>query len=126
MSSSGTMSKLLIDGKRVPSNDGKSSKIYNPANTSEVVAEVCVGSIEDARRAVDSAYAALSKWSEVTPRARSLVLYKASELLGNSEAEIANTLTREQGKPYPESLNEVRLSASVLRYYAGLAPTISG
>jgi len=120
------MSKLLIDGKRVPSNDGKSSKIYNPANTSEVVAEVCVGSIEDARRAVDSAYAALSKWSEVTPRARSLVLYKASELLGNSEAEIANTLTREQGKPYPESLNEVRLSASVLRYYAGLAPTISG
>ena len=126
MLKSEALSELLIDGKRAPSNDGRTAKIYNPANTSEVVSEVSMGSVEDAKRAIDSSYDALSKWSEVTPRARSLVLFKAASLLENSENEIANTLTREQGKPFLEALNEIRLSASVLRYYGGLAPTISG
>lgn len=85
-----------------------------------------MGSVEDAKRAVDSAYFALKSWSETTPRARSHILLKAADLITQSESQIAETLTREQGKTYPESLNEVRLTASVFRYYAGLAPTISG
>ena len=92
----------------------------------EVVGNVSTGSIEDAKKAIDAAYDAKEKWSETTPRARSQILFRAAELLSQSEAEIAELLTREQGKTYSESLNEVRLAASVFKYYAGLAPTISG
>ncbi len=118
--------KLLIDGKSVDSLDTQKTEIRNPANYNEVVDEVSVGSVEDAKRAVDSAYDALKKWSEQTPRARSQVLLKAADSLDTSDAKIAEILTREQGKTLPESLNEIRLSAAIFRYYAGLAPTISG
>ena len=46
--------------------------------------------------------------------------------LPNPKLKSQALLTREQGKTYPESLNEARLTASVFKYYAGLAPTISG
>jgi betaine-aldehyde dehydrogenase len=118
--------KLLIDGQSVESHSALTAEIRNPANHNEVVNQVSVGSIEDAKRAVDAAYDALKKWRETTPRARSQILYKAAEILESSESAIAELLTREQGKTLPESLNEARLSASLFRYYAGLAPTISG
>ncbi len=117
---------LLIDGERVPSHDGKSVPIHNPANNNETVGEVYVGSIEDAKEAVDSAQAALKTWRETTPRARSQVLFKAADLIDGASDEIASTLTKEQGKPFPEALGEVKFSSAVLRYYAGLSPTISG
>ena len=120
------MYKLLIDGKPVDSEKGTTVQIKNPARYGETVAEVAMGSVEDARRAVDSAYTAFKNWSETTPRARAQILLKAADLIAQSEAAIAETLTHEQGKTYPESLNEVRLTSSVFRYYAGLAPTISG
>jgi acyl-CoA reductase-like NAD-dependent aldehyde dehydrogenase len=118
--------KLLIDGQSVESESAQRTEIRNPANYNEIVEEVSLGSIEDARRAVDSAHDALKKWSVTTPRARSQVLFRAADALDASEAAIAEVLTREQGKTLPESLNEVRLSSSLFRYYAGLAPTISG
>src|SRR5579872_5134065 len=118
--------RLIIDGEEVASASGATSEIHNPARTKEVVGNVSVGSIEDAKKAIDAAYDAYGKWSETTPRSRSQILFRAAELLSQSEAEIAGLLTQEQGKTYPESLNEVRLTASVFKYYAGLAPTISG
>ena len=120
------MYKLLIDGKPENSDKGEIAQIKNPANFGETVSEVVIGTAEDARRAVDSAYSAFGRWSETTPKERSLILLKAADLIAHSEANIAETLTREQGKTYPESLNEVRLTSSVFRYYAGLAPTVSG
>lgn len=120
------MFKLLIDGVPVDSQDGKVEEIRNPARHSESVGEISYGGVEDAKRAVDAAYSALPKWSETPPRLRAGVLLKAADLVESSENLISETLTREQGKPLPESLGETRLSVSVLRYYAGLAPAISG
>lgn len=120
------MYKLLIDGEEVESEERKTVAIRNPARFTERVAEVSLGGIEDAKKAVDSAYSALHKWSETPSRTRALVLLKAADLVAASESQIAETLTREQGKPLSESLGEVRLSVAVLRYYAGLAPNIFG
>ncbi|MFI5421712.1 MAG: aldehyde dehydrogenase family protein, partial [Nitrososphaerales archaeon] len=93
--------KLLIDGEGVDSASGATSQIHNPARTGEVVGEISQGSIEDAKKAIDAAYDAFGKWSDTTPRARSQILFKAAELLAQSEADIAELLTREQGKTYP-------------------------
>jgi len=118
--------KLLIDGKETDSANGEVGHIRNPADIRETVADFSMGSIDDVKSAIDAAYISFNKWSETTPRARSQILFRAADLISQSEAQIAGLLTREQGKTYPESLNEVRLTVSVFRYYAGLAPTISG
>ncbi|MDA4131226.1 MAG: aldehyde dehydrogenase family protein [Thaumarchaeota archaeon] len=118
--------RLIIDGAEVDSQSGATAQIHNPARVNEIVGSFSLGAVEDAKKAIDVAYDAYEKWSETTPRARSQLLFRAAELLAQSEAEMAELLTREQGKTYPESLNEVRLTASVFKYYAGLAPTISG
>jgi acyl-CoA reductase-like NAD-dependent aldehyde dehydrogenase len=118
--------KLLIDGKEIDSATGEVGHIKNPADVREIVADFSMGSIDDVKNAIDAAYTSFEKWSETTPRVRSQILFRAADLISQSEEQIAELLTREQGKTYPESLNEVRLTASVFRYYAGLAPTISG
>lgn len=105
---------------------GQSSAILNPADTRERVGDVALGTVEDAKRAVDSAWDAMKKWSEMPPRDRGRVLYKAADTIAQKEDEIAQVLTREQGKPLPEALGEIRYAQVVLRYYAGMAPMISG
>ncbi|HKW03661.1 MAG TPA: aldehyde dehydrogenase family protein, partial [Nitrososphaerales archaeon] len=120
------MFKLLINGISENSEDGRTTEIKNPARNSELVGEIAYGGVEDAKKAIDAAYKALPSWSETPPRSRSGVLLRAADLVESSEKLIAETLTREQGKPLQESLGETRLTVSVLRYYAGLAPAISG
>ena len=118
------MQKLLIDGEFIESEEGKVSEIRNPANFTQTVDQVFTGTKDDVKKAIDSASLAFRKWSETPARTRAQVLAKAADLLTSSETEIAELLTREQGKPLPEALNELRLSAVMLRYYAGLAPLI--
>lgn len=117
---------MLIAGELVDSEQKERAQIHNPANWNEIVGEVAVGTKEDAKRAVDVAHDALRKWSHVAPQVRAKILLKAAELLDLSGERIAELLTREQGKTLAESLNEVKLSVSVFRYYAGLASMISG
>ncbi len=61
-----------------------------------------------------------------TPRLRASVLLKFADLLEASRKTIAELLTAEHGKPISQSLVEVDLSVSELRYYAGLARNIFG
>ena len=46
--------KMLVNGEHVGSLSGKSDLIYNPANQ-EPVAQVCVGSRQEARMALEAA-----------------------------------------------------------------------
>ncbi len=63
-------SHMLINGKEVPSLSGKVEIIHNPANQ-DPVAEVYVGSRQDAALALQAAKAAFPVWSEHTqPEAR--------------------------------------------------------
>ena len=91
-----------------------------------------VGVFDDADdHAVQTAIAAAteafckSKWS-TSPRFRSSVLLNFAYLLEASRVAIAELLTAEHGKPLGQSLIEVDLSVSELRYYAGLARNIFG
>jgi succinate-semialdehyde dehydrogenase/glutarate-semialdehyde dehydrogenase len=120
------MHNLLIGGAQTESSSGRTIEIINPANTKEKVGDVALGSVEDARRAVDAAFEALKKWSEIPPRVRGLVLLRAANSITERKQEVAEALTREQGKPLMESLGEISYSATVFQYYGGLAPMISG
>ena len=112
--------KLFIDGSFSDSSDMGTYEIFNPA-TGALVDTVARGTVEDARRAIDAAEAAVYKQGHASQPANiQRILLATSELVRQSEAELARLLTLEQGKTLTESLGEIRFFAHTLEYYAGV------
>ena len=119
------MAQMLIGGEWVGSGNGETIRVMNPA-TGEPVDTVPRATLEDARQAIDAASEAFGQWSGWTQARRAEVLRKTVELLRIHEKELANLLTREQGKPIREAVLEIRRYAHTLEYYAGLGKNIRG
>ncbi len=110
-------SHMLINGEQVQALSGRVEVIYNPANQ-EPVAEVPVGSRQDAQLALQAARRAFPAWSETSCQKRAEILHDAADLVRERTDTIARLLTQEQGKPLKNARAEVRSSADVLDYYA--------
>src|SRR5438270_3616205 len=119
------MSRMFIDGESVDSSSQDVSEIRNPA-TGEVVDTAPKGTVDDVRAAIEAAYAARTAWREIDPSQRGELLHKSAAEVTRNEKELAALLTREQGKPYSESLREIRRFVNTLAYYAGLGKNIRG
>src|SRR5215510_14355751 len=113
------MVKMLIAGEQVDSESGQTTEVRNPA-TGEVVDAVPKGTINDIRRAIDAAQAALKKWSAMAPSKRGAVLLAAGHSILQQEKELASLLTKEQGKPMRESILEIRRFVHTLDHYGGM------
>jgi betaine-aldehyde dehydrogenase len=118
---------LLIDGKRVPSADGKTREIVNPANGAHL-AEVSEGGAEDIRAAVESAQSAFQEgdWRKFNSRERSRVLFKLASLIRGEDESLARLESQNVGKPIRESRDEVALAANCFEFYAGTISTTGG
>ena len=112
-------SQMLIDGRDLPLEEGAGRRavIYNPANQ-EAVAEVAVGSRQDARLALQAAERAFPLWSRTSSQKRGEILHEAAARVREQAGRIARLLTLEQGKPLKFARTEVLSSADVLDYYA--------
>lgn len=110
-------SQMLINGEPVASLSGKTEIIKNPANQ-EPIAEVSVGSRDDARLALEAAKAAFPEWSRTTSALRADLLHEAARLVRKRSEDIARLLTMEMGKPLKGSRLEILASADTLDYYA--------
>jgi succinate-semialdehyde dehydrogenase/glutarate-semialdehyde dehydrogenase len=119
------MAQMLIGGEWVGSRSGDFVEVMNPA-TGEAVDIAPRATIEDARDAIDAAHEAFHLWSEWPQGRRADVLRRAVELFRANEKELANLLTREQGKPLREAILEIRRFAHTIEYYAGLGKNIRG
>jgi acyl-CoA reductase-like NAD-dependent aldehyde dehydrogenase len=119
------MSRMFINGQSVDATGGAQTEIRNPA-TGERVDSAPKGTVADARVAIDAAYAARDGWRAVDPSKRGDLLAKAAIEINRNERELATLLTREQGKPYSESVREVHRFTDTLAYYAGLGKNIRG
>jgi len=116
---------MLIGGDWVGSRSGETIQVMNPS-TGEPVDTAPRATTEDARAAIDIAHEAFATWSEWTQAKRAEVLSRTVQLLRIHEKELANLLTREQGKPIREAMLEIRRYAHTLEYYAGLGKNIRG
>ena len=114
---------MLINGEWL--NDTPTFPVLNPA-TGEEIGQVADGTEQDAARAVDAATAALPAWMNETAYARSAVLYRAYHLMLEQQRELAELLTREQGKPLKASMNEVKYAADFLLWFAEEAKRVYG
>ena len=117
--------QLYIDGAWVPSGDGASFTVTDPATT-EVLATIADATPEDGMRAMDAAAAAQESWAATAPRVRGEILRKAWELLMARRDEFALLMTREMGKPLAEAQGEVSYGGEFLRWFSEEAVRISG
>src|SRR5437868_6512813 len=115
----------LIGGQWTPASSGATHPDRNPARRDEVLAVFPSGGREDAVRAAEAAAKAFPGWARTPMPKRSEILLKAAALLEQRLDEVAEALTREEGKTLAESKGEVARGVGLLRYYAGeaLQPT---
>jgi succinate-semialdehyde dehydrogenase/glutarate-semialdehyde dehydrogenase len=108
---------MYIDGRWVDAADGRTLAVINPADES-TVAEVAYGTRAEAERAIEAAAKAFPAWKAASAYDRAKVLKRTAELLRERADTIARTLTREQGKPFPEAKAEVLHSADTFEWFA--------
>ena len=114
------MTKLLLASEFVDSESKETTSVRNPA-TGEEVDTVPKGTVNDIRRAIDVAQAVLKKWSAMAPSKRGAILLQAGQLILQQEKELANLLTREQGKPLRETFPLWAICRTLCRPYSALS-----
>ncbi|NLW76278.1 MAG: aldehyde dehydrogenase, partial [Methanomicrobiales archaeon] len=99
--------------------------VYNPADGS-LVGTVQAGTAHDVDEAVRETGDAFLSWSRTDPPERSKILFSAAGRIRADQKNLATLLTREQGKPLKESMNEIAGFARVLEYYASISGMLRG
>ena len=105
-----------INGKWFNPSSSQISRNINPADTSDVIAEFPLATAGDVRSAVDAAMAAFPSWKKTPGPERGRVLWRAADIARRRVDEIAQTLTREEGKILREAKGEVLKGIAVLEY----------
>ena len=118
--------KNLIDGRWVESSSGKTFSSINPADTSDVLGYFQQGTLQETEQAIEAARRAQPSWARTPPAKRSEILERAARLMEERASELAEILTREEGKTLTESAAEVKRSAANFRFYAGQAYLLAG
>jgi len=116
----------FIAGEWAGAKTSQTFRNFNPADNREFVAEYPASGREDAAAAIAAAKAAYPAWAAMTPIARGRILSKTSQLLEARKAELAEWLTREEGKTLAEATGEVQRAADIFRFFGGLSYTLGG
>jgi succinate-semialdehyde dehydrogenase / glutarate-semialdehyde dehydrogenase len=116
---------MYINGKWLSAANGGMFDVFNPAD-GECIGQVPDGGREDAELAIQSAADAFRIWSGTTTYARSAYLYEAYRIMMERQEDLAQLMTREQGKPIQAARNEVKYGADFLLWFAEEAKRIYG
>jgi 2,5-dioxopentanoate dehydrogenase len=116
----------FIGGEWTVSRSGQVFETRNPADARESVAEYPLSDAVDAQAAIEAARSAFPGWSAMTPVARGRILSKASSVLEGRKAQLAELLTREEGKTLAESAGEVQRAIDIFRFFGGLSYVLGG
>lgn len=108
---------LFIGGCWIRETSGGTIKVQDPA-TEEFFAEVPRATEKEVELACKAAKEAFKTWSKSLPVERAKVLLRTAEELEKRTGELAELITREQGKPLKEAKAEVQAAAQALRFFA--------
>src|SRR4029079_6620556 len=118
--------KNFINGEWIESASTKVAKNINPANTDEVLGTVKQATREEARAAVEAASDAFRGWRATPAPSRGKIMARAARLLEEHKEELAQILTREEGKTIAESRGELQRSINVADFCAGESRRMTG
>lgn len=126
--------KLYLDGQLRESASTAALPVLDPA-TEEELGHVADCTDDEVDEALVAANRAWRDWWSRSALERAEKLHRVAQALREMRAELAELLTRETGKPYKESADEVDWSITALDYYAEigrhdngqvLGPAVSG
>lgn len=99
--------------------------VINPANDNEI-AQVADLGVDEARATIEQAQEAFSAWRSTTGKVRAELLERWHAAVLHDKEQLAQTITREQGKPLAEAINEVTYGAAYIKWFAEEARRIDG
>jgi aldehyde dehydrogenase (NAD+) len=115
-----------VGGQWQPAADATTFEDRNPADDRDLVATFPDSGSSDVAAAVDALQGAWPAWWAASPEVRADVLFKAADIMARRADEIAEELTREEGKTRSEARAEARRIAANFRLYAGEALRLNG
>ncbi|ABE58604.1 MULTISPECIES: bifunctional proline dehydrogenase/L-glutamate gamma-semialdehyde dehydrogenase PutA [Chromohalobacter] len=92
--------------------------VLSPYDTRQRVGDVQWTTSEQARRAVDAAWAAFPRWTDTPVEERAAILERFADLLETHLAELMTLCSREGGKLLTDGVDEIREAVDFCRYYA--------
>jgi acyl-CoA reductase-like NAD-dependent aldehyde dehydrogenase len=101
-------------------------KDVNPADGSEIIAEAPSSTAAEAAAACEAAARAFPSWRATPAPQRGQILFKVQRRMEERRQELAEALTREEGKTLAESRGELQRAINVVEFFAGEARRITG
>ena len=110
---------LLINGEFVQSKTTEWRDVINPA-TQQVLARVPFATADEINAAVAAAKQAFKTWRKTPIGTRARIFLKYQQLIRENMAELAATLTAEQGKTLPDAEGDVFRGLEVVEHAASI------
>ena len=118
--------KNFIGGAWRESASGTFVDDLNPADVTDVVAEAPASTAAEAAEACDAAARAFEGWRNTPAPVRGQILFRVQRRMEERRQELAEALTREEGKTIAESRGEIQRAINVVEFFAGEARRITG
>jgi len=106
---------MIIGGEKVEGDE--TSVSIDPSDPVRVVGRISQASPEHADRAILAARNAFERWSQVSPEARSEVMFRAADIMNRRRFALAALEVYEVGKAWREADADVVEAIDFLRYY---------
>ena len=116
----------FINGQWIKSGSTKKVANINPADIDDVIGEIPLATRDEARAAVAAAANAFHSWRSTPAPARGRIVAQAARLMEQHKEELAQILTREEGKTIAESRGELQRSINVADFCAGESRRLNG
>ena len=115
--------EMMINGKKHRAET--TFDVYNPMNNEKLDTVPNAGE-KEAQWAVDTAHEAFKSWKHTTAQERADFLQKWFQLIEVHTHELAEIMTKEQGKPLKEAKGEITYANSYISWFAEEAKRIYG
>lgn len=119
--------KMLIDGKKVDAQDGRTMDVINPV-TGEILDSIPVAGKADIDRMLDVSKAGLKKWKNVPLMEKEMIFDKFFQKLEDSDTkrEIISTLIKESGSSIRNGLFQYQGMPGIFKGYLESAKRYNG
>ncbi len=114
-----------INGKMVAGKSGRSADVFNPA-TGDVQAHVALASKAELDSAVADAAVAQVKWGATNPQKRARVMMEFVRLINRDMDKLAEALSAEHGKTFPDAKGDVQRGLEVIEFCVGAPHLLKG
>ncbi len=112
--------KLFMGGTYKASAASTHLDVIEPA-TEERIGQIADATDAEVDEAIEIALKAGRGWNAADMRSRAVVMHEIAAVMRRDKALYAEYMTREEGKPFKESLDEVSWCATAMDYYAEVA-----